>query len=119
MKKNAEILVKKPKKGGIIVTKINSRIAGYLLYYFVNKRNKELSKCMFLSELYVRIAYRNKGIGTRLIKEALNTKAPYYINKFVVTADDKARRVIKLYKGLGFSAVGKTKASNIILKRTK
>ena len=75
---------------------VNNKVVGYLL--LTNNDNGKL-----LDELYLEEEYRNKGIGTNIIKDILNKNNIVYL--WVYKLNTKA---ISLYKRLGFKIIEET-----------
>ena len=75
---------------------INENIVGCLLL-------TDKSNGMLLDEIYLEKEYRNKGIGTDIIKQVLLNNNIVYL--WVYKLNDKA---ISLYKRLGFSIIEET-----------
>ena len=76
---------------------VNNKVVGYLL--LTNNDNGKL-----LDELYLEEEYRNKGIGTKIIKDILNKSNIVYL--WVYKLNTKA---ISLYKRLDFQIIEETK----------
>ena len=76
---------------------VNNKVVGYLL--LTNNDNGKL-----LDELYLEEEYRNKGIGTNIIKDILNKNNIVYL--WVYKLNTKA---ISLYKRLDFQIIEETK----------
>ena len=77
---------------------VDNKIVGCLL--ITNKDDGKL-----LDELYLEENYRNKGIGTKIIKDILNSNDIVYL--WVYKENEKA---ISLYKRLGFSVIEETES---------
>ena len=77
---------------------VDEKIVGCLL--LTNKDNGKL-----LDEIYLEKEYRNKGIGTSIIKDILNNNDIVYL--WVYKENEKA---ISLYKKLGFSVIEETES---------
>ena len=75
---------------------VDNKIVGCLL--LTNKDNGKL-----LDEIYLEKEYRNKGIGTEIIKGILNNNDTVYL--WVYKENEKA---ISLYKKLGFNVIEET-----------
>ena len=58
-----------------------------------------------LDEIYLEEEYRNKGIGTEIIKDILNNNDVVYL--WVYKENEKA---ISLYKKLGFNVIEETES---------
>ena len=85
---------------------VNNKIVGCLL--LINKDDGKL-----LDEIYLEEEYRNKGIGTEIIKDILNNNDIVYL--WVYKENKKA---ISLYKKLGFNVIEETE-SRYYMKYTK
>ena len=77
---------------------VNNKIVGCLL--LINKDDGKL-----LDEIYLEEEYRNKGIGTEIIKDILNNNDIVYL--WVYKENKKA---ISLYKKLGFNVIEETES---------
>lgn len=77
---------------------VDNKIVGCLL--LINKDDGKL-----LDEIYLEEEYRNKGIGTEIIKDILNNNDIVYL--WVYKENKKA---ILLYKKLGFNVIEKTES---------
>ena len=67
---------------------------------------------MELDDLYVLEAYRNQGIGTKIVQKCINsTDLPVYLYFF-----RKNYRAVKLYERLGFKIVDEIKDSRYIME---
>lgn len=78
------------------IIKIDNEIVGCVLV--VNKDDG-----VMLDEIYIESDFRNKGIGTKIIKEILQENKVVYL--WVYKENEKA---ISLYKKLGFKVVDET-----------
>ena len=77
---------------------VDNKIVGCLL--LTNKDDGKL-----LDEIYLEKEYRNKGIGTEIIKGILNNNDTVYL--WVYKENEKA---ISLYKKLGFNVIEETES---------
>lgn len=77
---------------------VDNKIVGCLL--LINKDDGKL-----LDEIYLEEEYRNKGIGTEIIKDILNNNDIVYL--WVYKENKKA---ISLYKKLGFNVIEETES---------
>ena len=77
---------------------VDNKIVGCLL--LINKDDGKL-----LDEIYLEEEYRNKGIGTEIIKDILNNNDIVYL--WVYKKNDKA---ISLYRKLGFNVIEETES---------
>ena len=77
---------------------VDNRIVGCLL--LTNKDDGKL-----LDEIYLEEEYRNKGIGTDIIKDILNNNDIVYL--WVYKENEKA---ISLYRKLGFNIIEETES---------
>ena len=76
----------------------DNKIVGCILL-----KNNDNSK--LLDEIYLEEEYRNKGIGTEIIKDILNNNDVVYL--WVYKENEKA---ISLYKKLGFNVIEETES---------
>ena len=51
-KKRTLSFIKDPKKGGIFISHDSGIIKGYISYYFIKGKEKQLENCLFINELY-------------------------------------------------------------------
>ncbi len=77
---------------------VDNKIVGCILL-----KNNDNSK--LLDEIYLEEEYRNKGIGTEIIKDILNNNDVVYL--WVYKENEKA---ISLYKKLGFNVIEETES---------
>ena len=77
---------------------VDNKIVGWLL--LTNKDDGKL-----LDEIYLEEEYRNKGIGTDIIKDILNNNDIVYL--WVYKENEKA---ISLYRKLGFNIIEETES---------
>lgn len=77
---------------------VDNKMVGCLL--LINKNDDKL-----LDEIYLEEEYRNKGIGTEIIKDILNNNDIVYL--WVYKENKKA---ISLYKKLGFNVIEETES---------
>lgn len=77
---------------------VDNKIVGCIL--LKNNNNSKL-----LDEIYLEEEYRNKGIGTEIIKDILNNNDVVYL--WVYKENEKA---ISLYKKLGFNVIEETES---------
>ncbi len=77
---------------------VDNKIVGCLLLTNTDDR-------ILLDEIYLEEEYRNKGIGTDIIKEVINNNGIIYL--WVYKENVKA---ISLYKKLGFSVIEETES---------
>ncbi len=79
-------------------------IAWTYLYILKNKLHKE--PFGFLENVYVEKKYRGKGIGTKIIKEAVKEAKKNNCYKLIATSRHKKLKVHKLYEKIGFKNHG-------------
>ena len=77
---------------------VDNKIVGCIL--LKNNNNSKL-----LDEIYLEEEYRNKGIGTEIIKDILNNNDVVYL--WVYKENEKA---LSLYKKLGFNVIEETES---------
>jgi GNAT superfamily N-acetyltransferase len=97
--KNKEIFVAEDKRG-------------YLGHHCFGKNiyNPPFSGSLFGEELAVKEKFRGQGIGTLLMKKAIDYCKELNVKMFYLgTGDFKGNKAIKLYKRQGFVQVGKLK----------
>ncbi len=90
-------------EGEVLVAIEDNEFVGYILYEFIRRKPlKTRYGCGLIHDLYVRPSWRRRGIGRRLLEEALErmkTKGTKCIELYVLSTYTPA---IKLYEKLGF-----------------
>ena len=92
-----------------VVCEKNSLVVGFA---FLNKfRNKSGYKYSFENSIYIDKDYTGIGIGSKLLKNLINTakKNPKIKNIIAVIGNESSQRSIKLPKKNGFNIVGTLK----------
>ncbi len=107
-------LSKHPSRGVILVFEADKKVVGYCI--LINFWSNEYGgNTLFVDELYIVPAYRNRGIGTSLIKFLIKSR----FNKLVgiqlevSRANQKAKR---FYKKLGFKPAGRIRQAMYLNK---
>jgi predicted N-acetyltransferase YhbS len=101
----------------VLVCVIDNKIIGYQLCEFFNSDNKNFPDSIFISGLYVDKNYRKQGIGSSLIREALNTSWPSKYKYFSLTHDPDEKHLSSFYNKFGFNECGFTEAGNVKMIR--
>lgn len=87
---------------------INKQIADYLLGFYLDEELigfislKIASNCLIIGLLSVDSKVRNKGIGRKLIKAALNIAYQNSCNYVYVTTQESNKRACEFYSKMGF-----------------
>jgi GNAT superfamily N-acetyltransferase len=85
---------------GALLARCQGKPAGYAIYFqtfssFVGRRG------IWLEDLYVRPAFRSKGIGRALLRAVARVGADHNCGRFEWTALDWNKRAVNFYRGLG------------------
>lgn len=81
-----------------------ARIAWAYVYILNNELHKE--PFGFLENVFVEEAYRGKGLGSRLVKEAIAAAKKAGCYKLIGTSRDSKPEVHRFYERLGFKKHG-------------
>jgi N-acetylglutamate synthase-like GNAT family acetyltransferase len=82
-------------KRKILVVEVNGKVIAYLAYYFDQYSLK-------VSDLYVLLKYRKKGIAIKLLKKAENLKKTHKKKYLRVDVRKKDKPAARLYEKFGF-----------------
>lgn len=93
-------LSRHPRRGKILVFTVDDAIVGYaiLIYYWSNEYGGEL---ITVDEVYVKEAWRNRGIGTRFF-DSLESDRPGDTVGVQLEVTPSNRRALTYYERLGF-----------------
>jgi GNAT superfamily N-acetyltransferase len=99
-------LSRHPERGKILVFAVDDAIVGYaiLIYYWSNEYGGELTT---VDELFVKEAWRNRGIGTRFF-ECLASDRTRGTKGIQLEVTPFNRRALAYYEKLGFRRSGNT-----------
>jgi GNAT superfamily N-acetyltransferase len=99
---------------GYIATDSFDDPIGYISWQYHDKDHKYVSDAIFISELYVLPAYRNAGVGKKLVECVLEDPA---VTDYTVwlTHDPEELGLTYFYERFGFSKKGTTDAGNVIM----
>jgi len=86
-------------KSFLLVAEKKKKIIGFIWSTFINYGT---SKFGYIEELFVKKEFRNKGIGTTLVKNIMKKMKKLKIAALFVTTEKENREAIKLYRNLGF-----------------
>jgi len=84
----------------ILIVEDNKKMIGYLAASFLINSYTRIGNIDFL---FVNNNYRKKGIAKSLIKEFIKTLKSKNINKIRLKVNIKNKKIIKIYKNLGFN----------------
>lgn len=95
-----ERLLKQPACGSILLLQVDGKNCGYaiLVPYWSNEYGGTL---LFLDELFVKLDYRNRGIGTAFLKR-LKQDCPPDTIRICLEVSDRNAKARRLYQSLGF-----------------
>ncbi|HZW82699.1 MAG TPA: GNAT family N-acetyltransferase [Candidatus Deferrimicrobium sp.] len=93
----------KPDKNAYIVATMDSQIIGFILLV---RGNLKSTKHLADFGMSILPAYREQGIGTMLVEEAINWAEHWKVEKLYCCTFHTNQRAIKLYEKLGFSREG-------------
>jgi ribosomal protein S18 acetylase RimI-like enzyme len=82
--------------------------------FYDNKKTSIDGKELYIKNLYIDPEYRNKGIGTNLIKLALEEAANNGLVSALLYVESNQKPATNLYKKIGFKVVGKFNKTNRI-----
>ncbi len=92
-------------KAYLITAKIGTKTVGRAYVYLIyNKLHK--APYALLEDVYVDKAYRGKGIGSKLVVNAIDLAKELGCYKIIATSRFARERVHKLYEKLGFNKWG-------------
>lgn len=94
-----------------LVVEVNGKIVGFAGYLEDASDFASIKPASEIMALYVLKDYQKKGIGYKLIKEALNRLTKNNIVLFVLEGNTKA---INFYKKLGFNFTGHKVISDVV-----
>jgi ribosomal protein S18 acetylase RimI-like enzyme len=99
-------LSRNPQRGKIVIFTLEGAIVGYaiLIYYWSNEYGGEL---VTVDELYVKVPWRNRGIGTRFI-DSLASNCPRGTVGVQLEVTPFNRRALAYYEKIGFRRSGNT-----------
>jgi len=90
-------------KSSLLVAEKKKKIVGFIWATFINYG---FSKFGYIEELFIKKEFRNKGIGTSLVKNIMKKIKKEKVAVLFVTTGKKNKKAIKLYKNLGFKVTG-------------
>jgi GNAT superfamily N-acetyltransferase len=76
----------------------------HICIYYITSDTGELYA--FLEDIFVEQESRGQGLGTRLIKAAVERAAKQFCSRVVVNSDKHQERLFSLFKKLGFKEKG-------------
>jgi ribosomal protein S18 acetylase RimI-like enzyme len=97
--KNKKVPLSAGIKTIVLVAEIDKEVVGFCWANFVKFG---LSKFGYIEDLFVDKKFRNKGIGTSLVKKAMKEMKKMKVNAVFVATGKKNKKSIKIYKSLGF-----------------
>ncbi len=100
-------------KGNLKVAIVEGEIAGYVFYRWSGAPLKTFKKRGEIIDLYVKPSFRGKGIGTLLLKKALEELKERGIEVVQLSVISKNRAAIKLYEKFRFVEVLKIMRTSI------
>jgi len=86
-------------KSFILVAEEKKKIVGFTWVTFISYG---ISRFGYIEELFVKKDFRNRGIGTSLVKKTMKKMKKLKVDALFVTTGRKNKNAIKLYKDLGF-----------------
>jgi len=86
-------------KNFLLVAEENKRVIGFIWATFINYG---FSRFGYIEELFVKNEFRNKGIGTALVKNIMKIMKKLKVDALFVTTEKRYKDAIKLYKNLEF-----------------
>jgi GNAT superfamily N-acetyltransferase len=90
----------RPKGAEIIVAKDESTVAGFAAFSAIYP-GPYLQAGLFLKELYVRDAYRGRGIGRELLSHLARLASDRGLSRIDWTADAGDERLLRFYDSIG------------------
>ncbi|CDZ29749.1 GNAT family N-acetyltransferase [Neorhizobium galegae] len=93
-------LIERPKGAEIIVAMEASTLAGFAAFSAIYP-GPYLQAGLFLKELYVRSAYRGRGIGQEMLAHLARLAGDRGLSRIDWTADAKDERLLRFYDSIG------------------
>lgn len=84
---------------GFTIKDENNLILGYVTFFFAYYT--WVGKSLYMDDLYIREAYRGKGLGTQLIKKVISFAKETNCQKLRWQVSNWNKSAIKFYKSLG------------------
>lgn len=84
---------------GFTIKDENNIILGYVTFFFAYYT--WVGKSLYMDDLYIREAYRGKGLGTQLIKKVISFAKETNCQKLRWQVSNWNKSAIKFYKSLG------------------
>ncbi len=89
-------------EGTLKLAIISGKIIGYIFYTWSDSPIKTKLKRALIYDLYVKPEFRNRGVGTALLYEAIDELKKKDVDFIQLTVISKNIPAIKLYKKFGF-----------------
>lgn len=84
---------------GFVVLNEKTEIIGYVTYFYAYYT--WIGKSMYMDDLYVKLDYRGRGLGTKLIKKVIEKAKSDKCNKLRWQVSEWNHSAIDFYKNLG------------------
>jgi len=97
------------------IAKDRNFTTAYVMVELFDEKQKYFSNSIFISELYVDEKYRGQGLGSALVKMALQADYPERYDYFSLTHDPEEEWLTRFYERFGFKKIGATDEGNIML----
>jgi predicted N-acetyltransferase YhbS len=101
--------------GMVVVAECQENTIGYVSVELFNENHNNFPNSAFVSELFVDDNYRKQGIGSQLIRLALEFKLPAQYKYFSITHAPEKQYLTDFYKKVGFKEDRVLKSGNIAL----
>ena len=92
----------KSKKAVVVVAEDYEEIVGYILIYIDTYSFRSINPIAEIENMYVKKDFRNKGIGTKLAKMAIQEAKKKGTKRFKVEALVQNENAIRFYRSVGF-----------------
>ncbi len=103
----------------LLVAEWQGDFAGFL-YYFIHRHpyfEPEVQDYASIDELHVRRRFWNRGIGSTLLRAAIEDVSQTGISTVYVDTDEDNYRALHVYRGIGFKALRKSVKLKLVLKK--
>jgi len=91
--------------GELLVAEVDDKIAGFIhQVFFEDPLHASLNS--LITDLFVKEEHRKKGIGSELLKRALETAKTKEVKEVHVTTREENHRAMKFYEKHGFDRAG-------------